>query len=246
MGSQAAVKAILALDPLSARKLDSRGYSVLWHAARGGDASRMAWLLRDGFTIEAMCRDGRRPIHAACREGYSNVVKVLLESGARADVKEPSFGLTPAHLAAMFGHHECLEHIIGHSSGSVDETLKGRKMYCTPLHLAVANGRTKCVEVLLEAGVDVSRRCGCYFVSFIEAHSIKKPESFDVVAANELPGNIAAERGFDQIMELISRRGREAAKSPLSPRAMSFEREDVWVVRSVSAPSGTGLAPESS
>ncbi|KAI6567423.1 hypothetical protein MCOR03_001038 [Pyricularia oryzae] len=243
---QAAVKAILALDPLSARKLDSRGYSVLWHAARGGDASRMAWLLRDGFTIEAMCRDGRRPIHAACREGYSNVVKVLLESGARADVKEPSFGLTPAHLAAMFGHHECLEHIIGHSSGSVDETLKGRKMYCTPLHLAVANGRTKCVEVLLEAGVDVSRRCGCYFVSFIEAHSIKKPESFDVVAANELPGNIAAERGFDQIMELISRRGREAAKSPLSPRAMSFEREDVWVVRSVSAPSGTGLAPESS
>lgn len=110
----------------------------------------------------------------------------------------------------------------------------------------MANGRTKCVEVLLEAGVDVSRRCECYFVSFNEARSIKKPESFDVVAANELPGNIAAERGFDQIMELISGRGREAAKSPLSPRAMSFEREDDWVVRSVSAPSGTGLAPESS
>ncbi|TLD31138.1 hypothetical protein PspLS_02189 [Pyricularia sp. CBS 133598] len=216
MGNQAAAEAILALDPSG------------------------------GFTIETVCKDGRTLIHAACREGCSDVAKVLLESGVRADAKEVSFGLTPAHLAPMFGHHECLEHIIRHDSDAVDESLKGRKMYCTPLHLAVANGRTRCVEVLLEAGVDISRPCECYFISFNAAHSTKNPESFDVVAANELPENIASERGFDQIAGLISQRGREAAKSHLIPRAMSSEHGENFVARAVSAPGRTGIGLESS
>ncbi|TLS30920.1 hypothetical protein PpBr36_03515 [Pyricularia pennisetigena] len=148
-GQPGRIKAILALDPLPARKLDKGGCSVLWHAASADTqtddpASQYRVCHRDGVQV-----------------GDSDALKVLLRFGARVDVKAPGFGLTPAHLAAMFGHHECLERAIRHAYDAVGKGLEGRKMCCTPLHRGVVNGRTKYVELPLEAGVDVSRPCEC-------------------------------------------------------------------------------------
>ncbi|KAI6380301.1 hypothetical protein MCOR25_001729 [Pyricularia grisea] len=233
MGNIAMAKTILDLDPGSAAKPDKRGLSVLWHAACGGNASMIRLLLCNGAAIETACKDGRTPMHVVCREGHSNAVEVLLQFGAKADAKALGFGLTPAHLAAMFGHHKCLKRIIRHANDAVDKSLEGRKMNCTPLHLAVANGHTKCVKVLLEAGVDISRPCECYFLCLSAAHSTKKPESFDVVATNEMPEYIATERGFDQIAEMIALRRGESAQSHLIPEDMSFEHGENPVVRSI-------------
>eukprot|EP00043_Microstomoeca_roanoka_P000528 m.27998 g.27998 ORF g.27998 m.27998 type:complete len:169 (-) comp10363_c0_seq2:278-784(-) len=59
---------------------------------------------------------------------------------------------TAAHLAAKYGHDDCLELLQG--SGA-DLTL-GDEVGMTPLHLAVVYGRLNTVETLLGLGVDAN------------------------------------------------------------------------------------------
>ena len=62
-------------------------------------------------------------------------------------------GNTAAHIAAKYGHMECLR-ILLHHDNSLLETLNGLNQ--TPLHCAAFHGRVQCVRLLLEFNANVN------------------------------------------------------------------------------------------
>jgi ankyrin repeat protein len=54
--------------------------------------------------------DGTTPLHYAAKNGFGEVVRLLLEQGADARVIN-HYGETPLRLAARYGHRE-IEHLL--------------------------------------------------------------------------------------------------------------------------------------
>ena len=88
---------------------------------------------------------GGQAVHRAAAEA-------LLDYGADLNHKDES-GRTATHLAAMYGHHEFLAWLVRQKH--MDFELKDTGGH-TPLMAAAANGRYKCVEVLLKADAKVT------------------------------------------------------------------------------------------
>ncbi|WP_353280796.1 ankyrin repeat domain-containing protein [Wolbachia endosymbiont (group B) of Cyclophora punctaria] len=97
------------------------------------------------FCIECML------LKIAAKNGYTNIVNVLLEKGADVNERYHS-GNTVLHLAAENGHEKTVEFLLA-KGANVNE--KGYHDM-TPLHFAACNGHEKTVEVLIKAGADVN------------------------------------------------------------------------------------------
>ncbi|KAJ3187352.1 SPT3 Dosage dependent suppressor of Ty-induced promoter mutations-like protein [Gaertneriomyces sp. JEL0708] len=83
-----------------------QGHTILHLAILAGMTSLAKWLITTGFSdIDAMDYGGFSAAHLAAWKGMWGVVKVLLESGARFDVRTLQ-GLLPGSLARLAGHWE--------------------------------------------------------------------------------------------------------------------------------------------
>ncbi|HEY7514197.1 MAG TPA: ankyrin repeat domain-containing protein, partial [Vicinamibacteria bacterium] len=69
---------------------DPRG-ADLWEAARLGDQGRVRQLLDAGVPPDAPNPQGALPLAAAASTGSLEVVRLLLERGARIDARDPFF-----------------------------------------------------------------------------------------------------------------------------------------------------------
>lgn len=90
-----------------------------------------------------------RPAQRAAGAGNLEILKLLVEAGAKLDAR---LATTPLHSAAEGGHLECVRWLIAQGSEVVgwDEgPVDGRK---SPLHLAAAGGHLDVIEALLVAG----------------------------------------------------------------------------------------------
>jgi ankyrin repeat protein len=130
---------------------DGFSRSPLWHAACAGANLSITALHIRGASLSD--DHGRRPLHAACREGHADTVALLIMLGANPDAPTHPPNLTPAHYAALFGHPQCLRELARYgadlergtyfNSSSSDNTI-----FFRPMHLAAANGHVECVQVL--------------------------------------------------------------------------------------------------
>jgi len=62
------------------------------------------FFIDSGADVDTTDEDGETPLMTAVREGYTEVVRSLLEKGARADVKDRNFNQPLLHLAAIRGY----------------------------------------------------------------------------------------------------------------------------------------------
>ncbi|XP_043088850.1 transient receptor potential cation channel, subfamily N, member 1 isoform X2 [Puntigrus tetrazona] len=88
--------------------------------------------------------NGLCPLHLAAAGGHTEVVKVLLDSGASV-TEEDTEGMTAIHLAAKYGHTHILEVL----KGSVSLKIQSSKTGLTALHVAACFGQVDFVREIL-------------------------------------------------------------------------------------------------
>ena len=103
-----------------------------------------AWLDR---MVWAPVKNGGTALHLAAQYGHTDVVRVLLEHGARVDMRDPS-GWRPLHWAAYTGRTAIARLLITARADVNAKTYDGR----TPLRLAIQKKRHDVARLLIGHG----------------------------------------------------------------------------------------------
>ena len=110
-------------------------------------------LLSEGAKIDLQTTDGMTPLYAACQNGHIEVVRALLSSRAKIDLRTKGDGRSPLHVACQQGHTEVVLALL---SRGAEVDLQSKDDAC-PLHLACQNGHMDTVCALLSSGAKVNR-----------------------------------------------------------------------------------------
>jgi len=87
----------------------------------------------------------------AAEDGDTKMVARILATAPALVNTKTSAGWTALHMAARFGHEQCLEVLIKHGANVNSRSYSNS----TPLHEAVCNNQPKSVMILLTHGCDV-------------------------------------------------------------------------------------------
>jgi ankyrin repeat protein len=126
-------------------------------AAWSGDVRLARRLLRDGAFVDERSDSGLTPLMFAAKEGKASAARLFIEAGANLDARarsEPFRGMSPIHLAVT---------AVGCSARAVVRIVRlliecGANLNLrdshgwSPLRSAMAEGRSRVVSLLLEAG----------------------------------------------------------------------------------------------
>ncbi|KAL6897667.1 hypothetical protein GGI43DRAFT_98752 [Trichoderma evansii] len=128
---------------------DQYGRTSLWHAAAAGACNAIESLIRLGASVNLTDDLGRSPLHAACRGGHDDAVKLLRQHGAKADIETNFLNLLPMDLAAMFGYIDCLKLLLDPSWRVVSQANLDRAV-----QIAASFGQQACAERLCQYGAN--------------------------------------------------------------------------------------------
>ena len=92
---------------------------------------------------------GQTMLHIATKQGRVDIVKALLEKGAK--IEQKCQGMTPLNIAAAQGHVEVIK-VLLEKGANIEQASFGQ---LTPLHFAVNHGHLPAVKILLEHGADI-------------------------------------------------------------------------------------------
>ncbi|MCF6286369.1 MAG: ankyrin repeat domain-containing protein, partial [Candidatus Hydrogenedentes bacterium] len=157
--------AILASSDYNAWRA-SDGASVLHYAALQGDDELVAHLLSDELLRDAVTQDGATALHwAAMGDGKDTTITALTRGGLSPNTPGP-LGLSPVHLAALFGNESALSALLEHGGDPNLRTMG----YVAPLHLVQSTGAA---SVLLDNGAAVDVPDGSKATPFMWAPTQK-------------------------------------------------------------------------
>ena len=140
------------------------GHKVLSAAFRG-KLSKLTKLLEeedptllDCPSVDYADENGTTPLHAACQEGQTECVALLLRAGAIADAPGAG-GVTPLIVATESRQLACVKLLLG---AKADPKAKDAENGATALHGACLRGEDACVSELLahNASVDAADKAG--------------------------------------------------------------------------------------
>lgn len=122
----------------------------LHYAARKGSIERVLFLLSSGsIDINQGTPEGVTPLTIAALNGFSRIVRVLLDKGANVSITDAK-GSTALHHCAGGGHSEVVGVLIEAGANPNSRRLDGG----TPMYMAALYGQLDTVKVLLREGAD--------------------------------------------------------------------------------------------
>ncbi|PUZ64192.1 hypothetical protein GQ55_3G123500 [Panicum hallii var. hallii] len=128
------------------------GATPLVFAVQGtGSTAVVSLLLSHGADANKADNGGISPLHIAAERGFYEVAELLLSKGADVDPICENGG-APVHIAAKKGHAKVLKLLLQNKADS--ERLS--TSFNTPLVASLFGSSVECLEVLIEAGVDVN------------------------------------------------------------------------------------------
>jgi ankyrin repeat protein len=110
-------------------------------------------LLAKAADVNFKDKDGRTPLQLAAGSADADIVRLLLDKGARVNDKDDASGFTPLHHAARFGNKDAAELLIARGAEINSKDKQGH----TPLYVAV-NHDYNVAELLMSKGADSSIR----------------------------------------------------------------------------------------
>ena len=125
---------------------------ALSSAADKGQVETVRQLLADKAVevIDRKNEKGWGALHYAAWRGHGDVVKILLENNANANLEGKS-GTTPLHIAAEHGHIDVVILLLSRTPWLDVKNIDG----ATPLHIACEKGHVEVVRLLCERHADV-------------------------------------------------------------------------------------------
>jgi uncharacterized protein len=155
--------------------------TMLMEAVRNNDAALVRELISRGSQVDERDAKGDAPLIIAAYQGYTDIVKLLLEAGADVSVVDPGMKATALHAAAYAGNAEAARLLIEHG---IDIDRQGPYNGYTALHDAIWQNNVEAARVLIEAGANLEIRSN----------------------AGETPQAFARSRNRREIAALIERR----------------------------------------
>jgi ankyrin repeat protein len=133
------------------------GWTPLHRASIDGHGELVALLLRAGADEDARDSDAITPLFCAVESSQPVIVQQLLTAGADPCAVDGGHR-SVLHMAAMSGDAAILQQLLMAAmvAGRLGEVVDAVADGMTALHLAVENGHTRCVPLLLAAGADAN------------------------------------------------------------------------------------------
>lgn len=126
----------------------------LHKASHNGDLRTVQQILDEASQpeekVNAPGAADRRPLHRAAGGDHAEVVRILLEKGAKIDAPDKG-GRTPLHWASISGHVESASLLLDRGA---DPLLSTTASKLTPLHLSAEAGKAALVPHLANAAGD--------------------------------------------------------------------------------------------
>ncbi|KAF3330517.1 E3 ubiquitin-protein ligase XB3-like protein [Carex littledalei] len=164
-GDLDAVREALSLDRDLVHRCTPYGrVSPLHIAAANGHLELLSMLLNHSVNPDILNRNKQTPLMLSAMHGKIECVNKLLEAGANILMFDSLNGRTCLHLAAYYGHTDCLKAILLAAQSSPVAQSWGFARFvnlkddngATSLHLASRQGRANSVHILLDNGAIVS------------------------------------------------------------------------------------------
>jgi ankyrin repeat protein len=139
---------LLVAEPSLVSSYSGDGFTALHFAAFFGRFEAAALLIERGAEVDALGRGWMTgtPMHSAVSRLQSDVVRILLEAGANANVRQ-SAGWTPLHAAAMNGDRTSVELLLASGADPAATNDEGRSV----LDLATESGDEQTVDRIRSA-----------------------------------------------------------------------------------------------
>jgi outer membrane protein assembly factor BamB len=137
--------AVLACSWLAAAQSPRSASDALLDAARSGDAARVVALLDGGADVNAVSRYNVSALGFAAERGHFELVKLLVNRGARVDVTDSFYGSRPLDFALRGGHLDIAVYLLERGSPGAASVLNAgiRQRHIAAVKAALA---TKQVE----------------------------------------------------------------------------------------------------
>jgi ankyrin repeat protein len=143
---------------------------------------------------------GNSFLNQAVRHQYRDLVKLLLNHGARVNEKTGTFGSSPLHEAAMGiggkAYQDICELLIAHGADVNSEDKHGE----TPLHRAAQNGHLNIVKLLLDCGANVNSLNLSRRSALFEAARLHHQQVVKFLLSRGADINLTDERGFTPLL----------------------------------------------
>ena len=129
---------------------------TFFEAASTGDLKTVKIELeKNPGLINSFSEDGFTALGLASFFSRTDVVKILLESGADPNIaSNNSFKVTPLHSACAISNYDIVEILIKNGANVNAKQMQG----VTPLHSAAHNGQTKIAKFLIKNGAEINSK----------------------------------------------------------------------------------------
>ena len=156
---------------------------ILHWAVGNGYTQFSKMLLQCGVYVDVPGLLKETPLHLAAKNGFRDLVDVLVRSGGNVNARNFPMQETPLHLATRNGHRHIAQFLVQQGS---QVNARNFPMQETPLHLAARNGHQLIAQFLIQQGSQVNARN---------------------VPPRETPLHLASRNGHQQIAEVLIQHG---------------------------------------
>ena len=140
-------------------------------------------LLQCGVYVDVPGLLNETPLHLAAKNGFRDLVDVLVQSGGNVNARNFPMQETPLHLASRNGHRFIAQFLVQQGSQVNARNVPWQE---TPLHLATRNGHRFIAQFLVQQGSQVNARN---------------------VSSRETPLHLASRNGHRHIAQFLVQQG---------------------------------------